>query len=89
MLTIRAVPPASEFPEGSNWADDAESSVLAALARLQQLAHDEHKSDPDKTSDEYFGERLAKLLKQVKFDIKYLDETLDDGTDLIEVEERK
>lgn len=49
-------------PENSNWGGDAEVDVANALMRLAQLAIDEVKAGSEKTVEEIYNERLAKLL---------------------------
>ncbi|KAK5114467.1 hypothetical protein LTR62_002402 [Meristemomyces frigidus] len=65
-------PPAADmFPEHSTWATVAEEDTMVGLKRLTMLAKDEHKLNPKKTVDQYFSERLAKLIKdaELKFDV--------------------
>ncbi|KAI5364207.1 hypothetical protein Slin15195_G098650 [Septoria linicola] len=61
--------------EFNNWGDEAEDAIHAALAKLAQLARDEHKANPEKTVEQYFSQRLGKLLTQgeVQFDSRYLN----------------
>ncbi|CAK4031757.1 Hypothetical predicted protein [Lecanosticta acicola] len=63
-----------EYPEHSNWAEHAEEDVKKALSRLLNLAVDEHKAGPGKSVQEYYSERLAKLLREglIAFDCSYL-----------------
>ncbi|KAM3414203.1 hypothetical protein BST61_g10861 [Cercospora zeina] len=60
--------------EYSNWGDEAEQAVRAGLAKLAQLARDENLANPEKSANEYYSERLAKLVNEaeVEFDIKFL-----------------
>jgi hypothetical protein len=53
---------ASGVTEKSTWAEDVEDSANRAVARLEQLAEDEHKCDPSKTIEEYYTARLQRLL---------------------------
>ncbi len=60
--------------EYSNWGDEAEETVRGALAVLAQLARDENKADPSKSVEEFFSQRLAKLVREgeVQFDVALL-----------------
>jgi hypothetical protein len=48
--------------EKSNWAEELEDAVDRTCMRLEQLAMDEHNTDPSKSLDEYYISRLARLL---------------------------
>jgi hypothetical protein len=65
-------PPESRFPEHSTWAAVAEEDVMVGLKRLSMLALDENKMNPTRSVEDYYSERLSKLLRdaELKFDIK-------------------
>ncbi|EMC95743.1 hypothetical protein BAUCODRAFT_148622 [Baudoinia panamericana UAMH 10762] len=67
-------PPSKLFPEHSTWADLAEEDVSKGLQRLFRVARDEHSLGSSKTIEEYYSQRLGKLLKgaEIRFDPKYL-----------------
>lgn len=48
--------------ENSNWGGDAERDVANGLLRLAQLAIDEVQAGSNKSVEEVYNERLAKLL---------------------------
>lgn len=60
--------------EFSNWGDEAEEVVRGGLAKLAQLARDENLANPEKSVNEYYSERLAKLIHdaEVEFDVKFI-----------------
>ena len=55
--------------EHTDWHDDVESDMSRGLARLANLADDDHQSDPSKTAEEYYRARLDLLLndRNLKF----------------------
>ncbi|KAK4545131.1 hypothetical protein LTR36_003682 [Oleoguttula mirabilis] len=67
-------PGSPEFGEHSIWEGIAEEDVEKALQRLTRLAQDEHKKDRGKSIEQYYSERLAKLIKgaEIKFDYSVL-----------------
>ncbi|KAH7091041.1 hypothetical protein FB567DRAFT_263198 [Paraphoma chrysanthemicola] len=48
--------------EKSNWAEELEDNLDRACYRLEQLAHDEHATDPTKSVEDYYVARLRRLL---------------------------
>ncbi|KAK3622387.1 hypothetical protein LTR56_022208 [Elasticomyces elasticus] len=54
------------FPEHSNWANFAEEDVVSGLKRLARLARDENLVQPDKTVEQIYSYRLAKLIKEAE-----------------------
>ncbi|KAH4898510.1 hypothetical protein HBI80_181960 [Parastagonospora nodorum] len=48
--------------EKSNWADDVEDGFDRICLRLEQLADDEHNTDPSKSPEEYYIARINRLL---------------------------
>ncbi|KAK5689509.1 hypothetical protein LTR97_012849 [Elasticomyces elasticus] len=62
------------FPEHSNWADFADQDVVVGLKRLMMLAMDINKVEPDKTVEQIYSQRLAKLIMEgeIKFDASLL-----------------
>jgi hypothetical protein len=52
--------------EKSNWAEELEDAVDRACMRLEQLAKDEHNTDPSKSLDDYYISRLERLLSSRK-----------------------
>ncbi|KAF2027233.1 hypothetical protein EK21DRAFT_72270 [Setomelanomma holmii] len=48
--------------EKSNWAEELEDLLDRCCLRLEQLADDEHVSDPTKSVEEYYVARLRRLL---------------------------
>jgi hypothetical protein len=48
--------------EKTNWAEEVEDTVNRACLRLEQLALDENSADPSKTVEEYYIDRLKRLL---------------------------
>jgi hypothetical protein len=48
--------------EKSNWADELEDSLERTCLQLEQLARDEHTTDPSKTMEEYYIARMTRLL---------------------------
>ncbi|KAF2211216.1 hypothetical protein CERZMDRAFT_98533 [Cercospora zeae-maydis SCOH1-5] len=60
--------------EYSNWGDEAEEAVRVGLAKLAQLARDQHLANPQKSVNEYYSERLSKLINEaeVELDVKLL-----------------
>ncbi|GIZ48908.1 hypothetical protein CKM354_001195100 [Cercospora kikuchii] len=59
--------------EYSNWGDEAEEAVRVGLAKLAQLARDENMANPEKSVNEYYSERLGKIIQEaeVEFDVKF------------------
>ncbi|GAB7355397.1 hypothetical protein MBLNU459_g5916t3 [Dothideomycetes sp. NU459] len=49
--------------ENSRWQEAIEEDLAHALARLANLAEDDHKADRTKTAKEHYHARLSKLLK--------------------------
>lgn len=60
--------------ETNNWAEYVMEDVAKAFERLAQLANDEHAADSKMTAEEYYGIRLAALIKggPVAFDAELL-----------------
>ncbi|KAH8727860.1 hypothetical protein GQ44DRAFT_77778 [Phaeosphaeriaceae sp. PMI808] len=52
--------------EKSNWAEELEDSVDRTCLRLEQLAKDEHATNPSKSVDDYYVARLRRLLTNKK-----------------------
>lgn len=52
--------------EKSNWAAELEESLDRTLLRLEQLAQDEHASDPSKSFEQYYVARLRQFLGDSK-----------------------
>jgi hypothetical protein len=52
--------------ESSNWAQELEESLERTCLCLEQLAKDEHTTDPSKTQDEYYIARMKRLLGSSK-----------------------
>jgi hypothetical protein len=48
--------------ENSNWAEDLEDNLERVCLQLEQLARDEHTTDPSKTIEEYYIARMTRLL---------------------------
>jgi hypothetical protein len=48
--------------ENSNWAQELEESLERTCLSLEQLAKDEHTTDPSKTQNEYYIARMKRLL---------------------------
>lgn len=68
---VATAPPTFEH---SMWAVVAEEDVALALKRMAQSARDEHQKDPSKSVEQYYSERLARLIgvAEVEFDASYL-----------------
>lgn len=68
---VTTAPPTFEH---STWAVIAEEDVKLALKRMAQSARDEHQKDPSKSVEDYYSERLARLIgtAEVEFDARYL-----------------
>lgn len=52
--------------ERTNWAEEVEEYVDGAFRRLEQLAVDEHATNPSKSVDEYYIARLKRMLSSSK-----------------------
>lgn len=48
--------------EKNNWAEEVEDAVVRACMRMEQLAKDEHTTNPSKTIEDYYVDRLKRLL---------------------------
>jgi hypothetical protein len=57
--------------EKSNWADDVEDGFDRICLRLEQLADDEHITDPSKSAEEYYIARMKRLLVSCKRQIPF------------------
>lgn len=62
------------FMEHSNWENLADEDLDNALKRMVVLAIDLNKEHPEKSIEEYFAERVFKVLnvQEIKLDGKYL-----------------
>jgi len=60
--------------EESTWSAVAEEDTQRALKRMAMLAHDEYVKDPRRSIQEYYSERLARLIEEaeVAFDAAHL-----------------
>lgn len=60
--------------EKTTWEDEALEMASLGLARLVQLAKDEHALDSSKSVEQYFSAHLAKVIKEaeVEFDVAAL-----------------
>lgn len=72
--TPQAPASASATFENSTWSAIAEEDTQRALKRMAMLAHDEYVKDPRRSVQEYYSERLAKLIEEaeVAFDAAHL-----------------
>lgn len=48
--------------EKSNWGEELEDQVIRTCQRLEQLAQDEHAADSSRSVDDYYKDRIARLL---------------------------
>jgi len=66
----------SGVTEKSNWADEVEDIADRAILQLEQLAEDEHETNPSRPLEDYYVERLQKLLmasrRRVKTRVTYV-----------------
>ncbi|EME42419.1 hypothetical protein DOTSEDRAFT_45957 [Dothistroma septosporum NZE10] len=61
-------------PENTVWPEVVDEKIVDGMKRLAQYANDMHALDPSKSVEQYYGERLAKLLREgeVKFNMEFL-----------------
>ncbi|KAL6702970.1 hypothetical protein ACN47E_010325 [Coniothyrium glycines] len=52
--------------EKSNWAEEVEDAVVHTCLRMEQLAQDEHAANPVKSFNDYYLDRLKRLLGDSK-----------------------
>lgn len=64
----------SQTFEFTTWGPVAEEDTSRALKRMAMLARDEHTKDPRRSVEEYYSERLARLIEEaeVEFDATHL-----------------
>lgn len=68
--TVQVSSTDSQFFEHSFWEGIAEEDTAIGLKRLAMLAKDECKKDDSKTAEQYYSERLSKIIKEgeIKYD---------------------